>query len=176
MQNNFYPKKISIDKINMPVYAGKNIQVSVLRLDKMHEVISGNKYFKLKYHLQYALDNNYEGILTFGGAWSNHIIAAACTANLHQLKSIGIIMGKRPPALSATLKQAQEFGMQFGFISKDIYRNIITNNYPTQLSEQYPKYHIILEGGSGLLGIKGAEEILVPNGTSSWIINFHTWS
>ena len=144
----------------MPLYAGRNIQVSVLRLDKIHGVISGNKYFKLKYHLQYALDNNFEGILTFGGAWSNHIIATACTATLHQLKSIGIIRSEKPPALSATLKKAQEFGMQLRFISKDLYKNILTNNYPSQISDQYPNYYIIPEGGSGLLGIQGAEEIL----------------
>lgn len=144
----------------MPGYAEKNILVSALRLDKLHPVVSGNKYFKLKYHLQYALDNNYEGILTFGGAWSNHIIAAAYAASLHSLKSIGIIRGTKPPALSKTLLQAQEYGMQLEFVSKKAYKDIQSNTHAANISDQFPLYYIIPEGGGGSVGIKGAHEIL----------------
>ena len=149
MQRLFQPELISLDKIDIPIFTESNIHVDVLRLDKIHPVISGNKYFKLKYHLQDAIENKFEGILTFGGAWSNHIVATACTASLHQLKSIGIIRGENTTALSNTLRQAEEFGMQLEFISRIMYRDIHTNEYKKELANRFPQYYIIPEGGSG---------------------------
>ena len=172
MQRIFHPELISLDKIDIPLFTESNINVDVLRLDKIHPVISGNKYFKLKYHLQNAIENKFEGILTFGGAWSNHIVATACTASLHQLKSIGIIRGENTTALSNTLRQAEEFGMQLEFISRIMYRDIHTNEYKKELANRFPQYYIIPEGGSGAPGIKGASEIpgLVDNNEYTHII------
>src|SRR5580692_11323892 len=83
--------------------AKKNISTDVLRLDRLHPVISGNKWFKLKGHLQQALQSSAGPIITFGGAWSNHLIATAYATREAGLSAIGIVRGERPSVLSATL-------------------------------------------------------------------------
>src|SRR6266487_5419340 len=87
----------------------KNIVMDVLRLDRIHPVVSGNKWFKLKYHLQQALQQNKKGICTFGGAWSNHLVATAFACRQAGLSCIGIIRGEQPALLSATLNDAQQY-------------------------------------------------------------------
>jgi 1-aminocyclopropane-1-carboxylate deaminase/D-cysteine desulfhydrase-like pyridoxal-dependent ACC family enzyme len=114
-------RKITIDKIHAPFLQNKNVQFDVLRLDKIHPVISGNKWFKLKYHLDNFNAGNYNGIITFGGAWSNHIVATACTCYLKKIKCIGIIRGERPEQLSNTLLKAANYEMDLKFISRDDY-------------------------------------------------------
>ena len=160
MLNKLYPEKITIEKFVIPLHVEKGIALSALRLDKIHPIISGNKYFKLKHHLQYAAENKYEGILTFGGAWSNHIIATACAAPLYQLKSIGIIRGERSLQLSKTLLHAQEYGMQLEFVSRKKYNDLKITDSIDSLSKQFPGYYIIPEGGGGERGLKGAAEIM----------------
>lgn len=149
----------SIDKVELSLLQEKNIKLSVLRIDKIHPVISGNKWFKLKYHLENYVANKYEGILTFGGAWSNHIIASACTCSMLNIKSTGIIRGEEPKNLSATLQFAHLFGMQLKFISRENYKQK-NSLYLIELKKQFPNFYFIPEGGSGESGEKGAGEIL----------------
>src|SRR6478672_4723780 len=113
--------RVSLDEISPDELKEKNIQLSVLRLDRIHPVISGNKWFKLKYHIQEALNQNKKGILTFGGAWSNHLVATALACRHANLASIGIIRGEAPAIPSATLQEVQEYGMQLTFISREAY-------------------------------------------------------
>lgn len=130
----------------------------VLRLDRIHPVISGNKWFKLKYHLQEAISQNKKGILTFGGAWSNHLVATALACRQANLKSIGIIRGEKPAKLSATLQEVQDYGMQLQFVSREAYSNeaaIIPG-----LQQQHPDHFIVPQGGQSHLGVLGAAEIL----------------
>ncbi len=150
---------VSIDNIESTLLKEKNIELSVLRIDKIHPVISGNKWFKLKYYLKNYAANNYEGIITFGGAWSNHIIATASTCAMLNTKSIGIIRGEKPKKLSATLQFAESFGMQLQFISRENYKQKNTF-YLTELKKQFPHFYFIPEGGRGESGEKGAGEIL----------------
>jgi len=89
--------------------AHNNCSIDVLRLDKIHTTISGNKWFKLRYSLQQAIAENKTTIVTAGGAYSNHILAIACACSLLGLKSIGIIRGEEPPTLSCTLQEAREW-------------------------------------------------------------------
>jgi D-cysteine desulfhydrase len=136
----------------------KNVAIDVLRLDLIHPVISGNKWFKLKYQIQDALQQNKKGILTFGGAWSNHLVATALAAQQAGLQSIGIIRGEQPQTLSATLQEVQAYNMQLQFISRARYSNeaaIIPG-----LSAQYPDHYIIPQGGQSHLGVLGAADIL----------------
>ncbi|HLK28090.1 MAG TPA: pyridoxal-phosphate dependent enzyme [Puia sp.] len=149
-----------IEKLPLPKLAKKSILVDVLRLDKIHNVISGNKWFKLKYYLQEALNNRYENILTFGGAYSNHIIATACAAKMLGLKSIGVIRGEESAALSHTLKEARSFDMQLEFVSREEYKNKAEPSFLNNLHEKFPGCYIIPEGGEGALGVKGSAEIL----------------
>jgi 1-aminocyclopropane-1-carboxylate deaminase len=149
-------QNVTIEPIKLDILSEKKgCQADILRLDKIHPVISGNKWFKLKYHLEYANQNGFKTILTFGGYYSNHIVATALAAKNAGLKSIGVIRGERPKQISHTLKDAEEYGMQLVFISREDYKRKETENY-----EKFGNPYIIPEGGAGLLGIKGCKEIL----------------
>ena len=152
--------KITIDKIQAPFLQNKNVQLDVLRLDKIHPVISGNKWFKLKYHLDNFNAGNYNGIITFGGAWSNHIVATACACYSKKIKCIGIIRGERPGQLSNTLHQAANYGMDLKFISRDKYAQKTSTEFLESIKKEFPGNYIIPEGGAGKEGEKGAGEIL----------------
>jgi len=153
-------KKITIDEIRDPFLQNKNVQLDVLRLDKIHPVISGNKWFKLKYHLDNFNAGNYNGIITFGGAWSNHIVATACACYSKKIKCNGIIRGERPGQLSNTLLEAANYGMDLKFISRDRYSQKDSNEFLDGIKKEFPGHYIIPEGGAGKEGEKGAGEIL----------------
>jgi 1-aminocyclopropane-1-carboxylate deaminase len=144
---------ISVDDISS--FYQKEIEVDILRLDKISPVVSGNKWFKLRYYLEEAKALHKKGILTFGGAWSNHIIATAAICKMNGLKSIGIIRGEEPQKFSATLLKAKELGMQLVFISRTAYQN---KEIPAAFITE--EYYIVNEGGYGEFGAKGASTIL----------------
>lgn len=150
---------IKIETIRADWLADKEVALDVLRLDKIHPVVSGNKWFKLKYYLQEAKALQKATVATFGGAWSNHIIAAAYASRQYELKSIGIIRGEEPVVLSDTLKKAMEYGMKLYFVNREEYRK---KEWIIQKFADNDWYWIN-EGGYGELGAKGASEIL------SWI-------
>jgi len=135
----------------------KQVIAEVLRLDRIHPVISGNKWFKLKYHLQEALQQNKKGILTFGGAWSNHLVATALACQQAGLASMGIIRGEQPFVLSATLQQVQAYNMQLQFVSRNEYSDEAA--IIPVLQKKYPDYYIVPQGGQSHLGVLGAAEI-----------------
>ena len=147
---NIAPEKISLDLLSK-----KNVEASVLRLDKVHPVISGNKWFKLRYYFEDAIRQNKKTIVTFGGAWSNHIVATAAASKEIGINSLGIIRGEETVDLSPTLRQAKEFGMELIFISREDYRR---KKIPIQLNES--DHYIINEGGYGVKGAEGAATIL----------------
>lgn len=134
--------------------------VDMLRLDAIHPVVSGNKWYKLKHNIQYAIDNGYKSILTFGGAYSNHLIAAAAAAKEYGIHSIGIVRGVHSPDITTdTLKHCQEYGMQLEMVSRDDYNNKNNAAYLEQLSSTYDKPFIIPEGGANEWGREGSAEI-----------------
>lgn len=149
------PDKISLDQLSLNWPDKNNIDVFLLRLDKIHPEISGNKWFKLKFYLADAIAENAQTIVTFGGAWSNHILATAAACNLQGLQSAGIIRGERPGKLSYTLKKASGYGMKLFFISRDEYRQKII---PAELQDLKGTC-IINEGGYGKRGMEGATTI-----------------
>jgi 1-aminocyclopropane-1-carboxylate deaminase len=143
---------ISID--NAGTFFNNNPAVDILRLDKISPVISGNKWFKLRYHLKTARIEGKKSIVTFGGAWSNHILATAAACQREGFSAVGIIRGESN-SLTPTLIAAQERGMQLVFISRSEYaKKEIPHPYDT------PDHYIINEGGFGELGAKGAATIL----------------
>ena len=146
------PGNITLDKIETSLTREKAVDWHVLRLDKIHPVISGNKWFKLKYYLQEYRKGNYIGIVTFGGAWSNHIVATACVCDMEKIPCIGIIRGEQPAQLSTTLQQASNYGMQLEYISR--------TEYSDKHNIARPGYLLIPEGGAGEPGERGAAEIL----------------
>ncbi|HET6767341.1 MAG TPA: pyridoxal-phosphate dependent enzyme [Chitinophagaceae bacterium] len=153
-------KKITADKIHGNFLVNKKVGLDVLRLDKIHPVISGNKWFKLKYHLDNFNAGNYKGIVTFGGAWSNHILATASACYLEKINCVGIIRGERPETPSATLVETIKYGMELRFISRDDYRPRKTDELLDSIKKEFPGYYIVPEGGAGPDGEKGAGEIL----------------
>ncbi|MCO8101464.1 pyridoxal-phosphate dependent enzyme [Acinetobacter indicus] len=137
-------------------------RISIKRLDLIHPQISGNKFFKLKYNLLAARQQGFEKVLTFGGAYSNHIAATAFAAHQFGFQSLGMIRGEelaqRP--LNPTLATAQQFGMQLEFISRNAYRQKDQPDFLQRLQQQYPDFYLIPEGGTNALAVQGCREIL----------------
>ena len=138
------------------------ITITVKRIDQVHPTISGNKWFKLKYNLLEAKRLGYTQLLSFGGAYSNHIHALAHAAYEYGFTSIGIIRGAElaDKPLNPTLTTAQGLGMQFEFIPRSDYRLKHTPEFLGELQARYPNAYIIPEGGSNTLAVQGCEEIL----------------
>ncbi|MFN3289567.1 MAG: 1-aminocyclopropane-1-carboxylate deaminase/D-cysteine desulfhydrase [Acinetobacter sp.] len=140
----------------------EGLNISIKRLDLVHPQISGNKFFKLKYNLLAAQQQGYKKLLTFGGAYSNHIAATAYAAQLFGFESLGIIRGEElaNKPLNATLNTAQQFAMQLQFVTREAYRQKQSAEYLAQLQLDYPDYYVIPEGGTNALAIQGCTEIL----------------
>jgi 1-aminocyclopropane-1-carboxylate deaminase len=149
--------EITTGHLELPLYKEKRISVYVLQLDKIHPVISGNKWFKLQFYLQDAIAKNRTNIITFGGAYSNHIVAAAAACNMHGLTSTGIIRGEKPRQLSHTLVMAKEYGMNLFFTERKKYKEKII---PDDLLKDGLNNYTINEGGYGKMGVAGAATIL----------------
>ncbi len=139
-----------------------HIQLSIKRLDCIHPTISGNKFFKLKYNFHHAQQLGYRRILSFGGAYSNHIFALAHAAHEFGFKSVGIIRGAELALqpFNPHLQSVHELGMQLNFISRTDYRRKNDTDYLALLKQQYPDAYIIPEGGSNTLAVQGCSEIL----------------
>lgn len=141
----------------------KNISLYIKREDLLHPHISGNKFRKLKYNLALAKIENKETLLTFGGAFSNHILAVAAAGKEQGFKTIGVIRGEElhnKISENPTLQKAQDFGMVFEFVGREIYRKKNNPEFIQQLLEKFGDFYLIPEGGTNYLAVKGCEEIL----------------
>lgn len=148
-------------KINIPNNFG--IEVYVKREDVLHSEISGNKFRKLKYNLLEAKKLGYTKLLTFGGAYSNHIAAVAAAGNEFGFKTIGIIRGDElhnKYLQNPTLNQAAKKGMQFKFVTRTQYRNKTDVNFIDDLKTEFGAFYLIPEGGTNEFAVKGCQEIL----------------
>ena len=114
---------ITLDPLNLPHFQESKLEVQVWRLDKIHPEISGNKWFKLKYYLEAGRQQEKKMLISFGGPYSNHIVALACAAHAHGFTSTGLIRGESPVILTPALYTARKYGMDFQFMSRDEYRN-----------------------------------------------------
>ena len=147
----------------------KGISLVIKRDDLIHPFVSGNKFRKLKYNLLQAKAENQSTLLTFGGAYSNHIAAVAYTGKENGFQTIGIIRGDElgdKIESNPTLKFAQECGMHFEFVSRETYRLKTEATFLEQLQQQYGSFYLIPEGGTNAFAIKGCEEILTPDDAS----------
>lgn len=133
------------------------MDVAVKREDLLHPEISGNKWYKLVHHMERALDSNAEGIATFGGAYSNHLLATAAYCAQLSLKSIGFVRGEQTAPLNPTLARCQALGMQLIYLDRSAYRQKTDSSFLAQLSERFPTFHFVPEGGGGRDGMKGAQ-------------------
>lgn len=136
-----------------------SITIDMLRLDLIHPVISGNKWYKLKHNLNAAREQGYNTILTFGGAYSNHLIATAAAAKQFGVTAIGIVRGSDNAELTETLRQCAILGMQLHFVSREEYKRKNDTEWLSELYEKFNKPFIIPEGGANEWGRLGAEDI-----------------
>lgn len=148
-------------KINITL--PNNIELYIKREDLLHPYISGNKFRKLKYNIQEAIESGSEILITFGGAYSNHILAVAAAGKEYGISTIGIIRGEEISDKileNPTLSLAKEFGMQFQFVSRETYAKKEEIDFINDLKAKFSKSYILPEGGTNALAIKGCEEIL----------------
>jgi 1-aminocyclopropane-1-carboxylate deaminase len=138
------------------------LSVDTLRLDRLHPVVSGNKWFKLQYYLQEALEQGKDTIASFGGAYSNHIVATAFAAREAGLKSIGYIRGEL--VSNPSLDEARTYGMELHSIDRDRYRD--KENFIRQ--HDADNIYWVMEGGNGKKGAAGAAGILATAETGSY--------
>jgi 1-aminocyclopropane-1-carboxylate deaminase len=137
----------------------------IRREDLIHPFISGNKFRKLKYNLAQAKAENHHTLLTFGGAFSNHIAATAFAGKEYGFKTIGIIRGDELESkilINPTLKFAQECGMQFKFVTREKYRHKTEADFIESLKYEFGDFYSIPEGGTNEFAVQGCEEILTP--------------
>lgn len=153
---------IQIQSLNSALW--KNVAVDVLRLDQLHPVVSGNKWFKLRYYLEAAQQAGKQALATYGGAYSNHLVATAFACKHAGLRSVGIVRGEKPPQLSASLREAASYGMELVYVSRGEYR------FKDRLQSRYANenWYWVNEGGFGKPGMKGAAGIMEVADTSSY--------
>lgn len=141
-------------------YEGLSLRLFIQRDDLIDTLVSGNKWRKLKYNIANAIHQKKAGVLTFGGAYSNHLVATAKAANLAGLASIGIVRGEELNVKSnATLMMCHNWGMELKFISRSDYAQRYNQDYIKNVQLTYPRYFLIPEGGANYYGLMGCVEI-----------------
>ncbi|CAM1360824.1 1-aminocyclopropane-1-carboxylate deaminase [Tenacibaculum soleae] len=154
-------------QVFLPILEEKKVELFIKREDEIHPFVSGNKFRKLKYNVSEAKDQQKKSLLTFGGAFSNHIVATAVAGSLSGFKTIGIIRGDelgnnfgKTIAENSTLREAYKNGMEFKFVSRSIYRDKTSEEFINDLRKEFGDFYLIPEGGTNELAIKGCKEIL----------------
>jgi 1-aminocyclopropane-1-carboxylate deaminase len=145
--------------------SGAGVQVYVKRDDLIHPEISGNKWRKLKYNLMDAHQQRYESLLTFGGAYSNHLYAVAAAGSKLGFRTIGIVRGEeRADLLTSTLQFCKDRGMHLHRVSRTEYRQRHDDAYQRSLAERFGNPYLIPEGGTTTLALKGHRELVAEIG------------
>lgn len=151
--------------------------VDVLRTDLIHPIISGNKFYKLCYYLQAFYQKSYQGIVSFGGPFSNHLVATAAVCKELKIPFIAVIRGEAPTVWSDTLLELQAFNSNIEFVNRAEFPKSDADYLYWQ--QQFPSHYLIPMGGEGALGFKGAsliadelniqdyDEVFVPIGTGT---------
>lgn len=149
---------IPVQTIEDPVLDAAGISLSILRTDLVHPVISGNKWFKLKHNLINARRKGKNTLLSFGGAWSNHLHALAEAGKIYGFSTVGVVRGELPATLNPCLQEAQDAGMILHPVDRHSYRTK-DSTLLFLLKEKFGNFHLIPEGGANLEGAMGCAEI-----------------
>ncbi len=150
----------------LPIISKGNVSLFVKREDELHPIVSGNKFRKLKYNLHEAKQQSKKTLLTFGGAFSNHIAATAYAGKVFGFNSIGVIRGEELVGKvkdNPTLNFAKECEMNLKFISRESYRQKSDDKFLNDLKSEFGNFYLIPEGGTNNLAVKGCEEILTQS-------------
>ncbi len=154
---------LETQRLHLPVFSKKQLKVSLRRLDLVNLPVAGNKYFKLKYNLEKAQNRGNDRLLTFGGAYSNHILATAQAGKEAGMETIGLIRGDELAGIwedNPTLSAAAEAGMQFVFLSREEYRGKTNPSFIEKLKKDFGHFYLLPEGGTNKLAVRGCQEIL----------------
>lgn len=152
-------QKIPLQNLEWNLAKQKGVEVFIRRDDLIDNHLSGNKFYKLFYNLHAAQQLGFKQLLSFGGAYSNHIYALAVAAKRYGFKAIGVIRGERPKQLSPTLQDAENWGMQLHFVSRVDYREKNAEEFLQHLTARYGDFFEIPEGGANSYGVKGASAL-----------------
>jgi 1-aminocyclopropane-1-carboxylate deaminase len=157
-----YDTNKSIEQVlRIESFNKRKVNLFIKRDDLIDNEVSGNKWRKLKYNVEHVKQNKFKGILSFGGAFSNHLLAVASACNKYGLKSIGIVRGEELNVHSnQILKRCSTLGMELVFVSREKYRLRNDYDYLNLLKLTYPEMYIVPEGGANYLGMIGCQEIL----------------
>jgi len=155
---------ISVNQ-SVPIVFPDGIRLTVKREDLLHPHISGNKFRKMKYNILRAKEEGKQALLTFGGAFSNHIAATAAAGKEYGFETVGVIRGDElvdKIGDNPTLAFAENCGMRFKFVTREAYRHKAENAFIEGLRATFGDFYHVPEGGTNDLAIKGCEEILQP--------------
>lgn len=156
-----------IQEIHDDALSHSGIRLLVKREDLNHPFVSGNKWWKLKFNLEKAVQEGRKTILTFGGAYSNHLYATAAATKELGLQSIGIIRGEVTLPLNETLQFVAQAGMKLNYISRETYRQKTNPSFIEQLIDKFGDFFLIPEGGSNELAVKGIEQFIIELDTQA---------
>ncbi len=159
--------KVPIQTIDLPLLREKKVELFIQRDDTLHPHVSGNKWRKLKYNVEAAKKEVKSCLLTFGGAFSNHIAATAAAAQIAGMKSVGIIRGKDADQENPTLKFARSCGMELRFIDRSEFRALRDAGWKGAIVDEYKDIYLLPEGGSNDLAVKGCAEMV-----ENWIDDY----
>ena len=151
-------RETPVIELKTPFSKEQEISITVKREDLNHPTVSGNKWWKLKYNLEQALKGKYNTVLTFGGAYSNHIYATAAAAKECGLRSIGVIRGEKVKPLNPTLTFAESMGMHLHYVTREMYKTKNNPEFIQSLEDEFGQFYLIPEGGTNALAIQGCEE------------------
>jgi 1-aminocyclopropane-1-carboxylate deaminase len=143
---------------------GHDQKVDLLRLDVLHPIVSGNKFYKLRYYIELALAKGVSTVASFGGPYSNHLVALAYTAKEAGLKSIGYIRTNEDEPMTPSLKEAKTYGMELVYLGRTDFQSKKASIIETSATKS--DTYLIDEGGYGVIGAKGAATILNENDTA----------
>lgn len=141
-----------------PLLVRAGVRILIKREDMNHPEISGNKWWKLKYNIEEAIRQGHKTVLTFGGAYSNHIYATAAAARAANLTCIGIIRGEETLPLNPTLRFAKDCGMKIDYVGRQTYKEKESPSFIGTLRNKWGDFYLIPEGGTNDLAVKGCEE------------------
>ena len=161
MENNIYiNENTPIERVNDPFITERKITLWIKREELNHPFMSGNKWHKLKYNLQEAQNQGKKTLLTFGGAYSNHIYAVSAAGKIFNFNTIGIIRGEEHLPLNPTLEFAQENGMTLHYMNREKYRKKDSLEILNELKKTFGDFYFLPEGGTNQLAVKGCSEII----------------
>ena len=152
--------EIKTDEISLSILEDKKVRLFIKRIDLVHPNISGNKWYKLKYNILKVKEDNFDSLLTFGGAYSNHIVATSFAAKENNISSIGVIRGEPVLPLNPSLSIAKRNGMKFRYIDRSVYRAKHDSILINSLREEFGNFYLLPEGGTNKLALRGVEEII----------------